>query len=236
MTNRLKAYYNELTYRLLRNKWTRYARNSTFLCDVLMFHHISDTSIDIDPSCQSTVAQFKEILNSRITAGYKYISLAELKKIIENHAEGKYATVTFDDVPHNFITTAYHILHELEIPFTLFITTSFLNDPNYLSKEDIIQLSKDPLCTIGAHTVTHPMLRKCTDPYTEIVQSKQELEQILGKPVNYLAYPYGRRTAVSHKIEKLAQKAGFKLAFGTIQTPISFRTSKRKFYLPRVIK
>ena len=148
----------------------------------------------------------------------------------------KHAVVTFDDVPHNFITTAYPILKEYNIPFTLFITTSFLTDPEYLSESDIVTLSHDRLCTIGAHTVTHPMLRKSEDPFSEMLQSKQTLEKILGKPVKYLAYPFGRQSSISHKVQRLAQKAGFSLAFSTIQTSINDRSARHPFFLPRVIK
>ncbi len=236
MISRIKAYYWEARYRLLKRKWDKGRNGSVIDCDVLMFHHISDAHVDIDPTCQSTVAEFKAILDSRINNGYTYIGIEQIEDIINNHKSGKHAVVTFDDVPHNFITTAYPILKEYNIPFTLFITTSFLTDPEYLSESDIVTLSHDRLCTIGAHTVTHPMLRKSEDPFSEMLQSKQTLEKILGKPVKYLAYPFGRQSSISHKVQRLAQKAGFSLAFSTIQTSINDRSARHPFFLPRVIK
>lgn len=236
MLKRIKAYYWEARYRLLKKYWDSASRNSTICCDVLMFHHVSDVHVDIDPSCKSTVSEFKTILNSRLYNGYTYINIERLEEIIANKTPGKFAIVTFDDVPHNFITTAYPILQALKIPFTLFITTSYLSDPEYLSEKDIIELSKDPLCTIGAHTVSHPALRRCADPVFELSQSKAILERILNKPVKYLAYPFGRQSSISRRVQKIARCVGFSLAFSTIQTPINDRSAKHTFFLPRMIK
>ncbi len=49
------------------------------------------------------------------------------------------------------------------------------------------------LCTIGAHTLTHPMLalQKERDAMAETGRSKQRLEEMLGHPVQHFAYPVG---------------------------------------------
>ena len=72
--------------------------------------------------------------------------------------------------------------------------------------------------TIGAHTINHPILKvlPVAEQQTEIVQSKQQLEQWVGQPVNHFAYPNGvfdrdfDDTAVN-----IVQQVGFSTAVAT---------------------
>ena len=71
---------------------------------------------------------------------------------------------------------------------------------------------------IGAHTINHPILKvlPTVEQRTEIVQSKQQLEQWTGQAINHFAYPngvFGRdfdETAVN-----IVEKAGFNSAVTT---------------------
>lgn len=79
------------------------------------------------------------------------------------------------------------------------------------------------------------MLRYSDNISYELKHSKNILEELLGHKVDYLAYPYGRQSSVSRKVQTIAKKTGYKCAFGTIQTPISDVSEKNMFYLPRVV-
>lgn len=59
--------------------------------------------------------------------------------------------------------------------------------------DQVIQLSNDPLCTIGCHTLTHPRLDHLSynDQEKEIVCSKRLLESIINNEVRHFAFPYG---------------------------------------------
>lgn len=59
--------------------------------------------------------------------------------------------------------------------------------------ETIKAISKEELITIGAHTMTHPILRNESDISSEkqIKNSIIELSKILGKEIRYFAYPNG---------------------------------------------
>jgi len=63
-----------------------------------------------------------------------------------------------------------------------------------LSWEQIIELAAEPLCTIGAHTVSHPALPTLSDEKIrkELSEGKKRIEEIIKKPVKHFAYPYGR--------------------------------------------
>lgn len=62
-----------------------------------------------------------------------------------------------------------------------------------ISSESLKILDADPLCTLGAHTVSHPRLDTLSldDQQKEITQSRQELEALLGHPVHHFSYPHG---------------------------------------------
>ena len=63
-------------------------------------------------------------------------------------------------------------------------------------------LDADPLCTIGAHTISHPKLDTLSpeEQIKEIKQSLQELEALLGHPILHFTYPHGAYNAATLKI------------------------------------
>ncbi len=87
-----------------------------------------------------------------------------------------------------------------------------------MSWEEIAQLAADPLCTIGAHTVNHPMLKKVPDNSavrSEIKMSRAVLEGALGKRPEHLAYPVGDVTSAGPREFRIASELGFKTAVTT---------------------
>ena len=65
-----------------------------------------------------------------------------------------------------------------------------------LTPESISKMAASALVEWGAHSLTHPMLPLCTKDQIEIEvkESKNDLESLLGSPVNYFAYPFGEHT------------------------------------------
>jgi peptidoglycan/xylan/chitin deacetylase (PgdA/CDA1 family) len=65
--------------------------------------------------------------------------------------------------------------------------------------------------TIGAHTHTHPVLTSLprTAAEEEIRISKEELESLLGCPVNHFAYPFGMRRHFSQSLRSYCLSIGF---------------------------
>lgn len=230
-----KNSFNRLADLFLTFLWKKAESFSRSSCYVLMFHHVTDEFVDTDASCLCRVDKFRETLTQMLDEGYSFISLDDVYSFVLSPIGQKLTTVTFDDVPENVYHNAYPILKELDIPFTLFITTNFIGRKGYLTSEQIVEMSKNSLCTVGAHTETHPMLRNVNNHYEEMFNSKKVLEELLKKNVNYLAYPYGKHSSISLKVRKEAKKIGFKCAFGTIEAPITRLSAYWKYYLPRVI-
>ncbi len=84
--------------------------------------------------------------------------------------------------------------------------------------QELVEISADPLCTIGAHTVTHPMLMKVPDDgaaRAEMEMSRAVLEAALGKRPEHLAYPVGDPTAAGPREFRIAAELGFKTAVTT---------------------
>ena len=78
----------------------------------------------------------------------------------------------------------------------------------------VIELSNDPLVTIGAHTIHHYNLRQLTAEQVrqEIEESKKILETKTGHPVHHFAYPFGSRTEAGAREFAIAAGCGFKTA------------------------
>jgi len=76
----------------------------------------------------------------------------------------------------------------------------------------VVALSREPLVTIGAHTVHHYNLKQLTVEQVrwEIQTSKERLEEKIGRSVYHFAYPYGSRDEVGKREFLLAVESGFK--------------------------
>ena len=83
-----------------------------------------------------------------------------------------------------------------------------------MSSQQLQALAKSKHVTIGGHTVTHPALAYHSIEYQqhEIVANKQTLQQVTGKKIDLLSYPYGNFS--DHTID-IVSKAGFTAAFST---------------------
>jgi peptidoglycan/xylan/chitin deacetylase (PgdA/CDA1 family) len=87
---------------------------------------------------------------------------------------------------------------------------------------------------IGAHTLSHPMLSQSSPDvaWSEISESKRNLEQALEQEMWALAYPFGDSSSVTSREMEMAKRAGFKAAF--LNAGGGFGTQTPKFVLPRL--
>ncbi len=100
-----------------------------------------------------------------------------------------------------------------------------------MTSNEVQTIVSDGLVTIGAHTVSHPMLSGLgeTACRREIAQSKRVCEDITGRPVMTFAYPYGDFDIMAREAVKTA---GFVLACSTRSGPAA--ATSDIFALPRV--
>lgn len=220
---------------LLAWYWNKYTNTSSFVGRIIVYHHITDEPLNDKPSCICSVDVFKQTLEQLKGAGYSFVSLDEMMKIMGSQRKDKFIAVTFDDVPQDVYENAYPILREKQIPFALFVSNKYIGQDGYLTERQIVEFSKDPLCTIGAHTLTHPFLRHVNNSLDELKGSKNSLEGLINKKVDYLAYPYGRHSSVPTHVRKQAKNVGFKCAFSTIPALVNAKSAKCKYFLPRIV-
>jgi peptidoglycan/xylan/chitin deacetylase (PgdA/CDA1 family) len=86
-----------------------------------------------------------------------------------------------------------------------------------MSWDELKPFAKDPLITIGAHSITHCNLARQSAEIAsqEMVVSRARIEEAVQRPVVHLAYPYGDRIAAGAREFALAQAAGYKTAVTT---------------------
>ena len=175
--------------------------------NIIMVHHVCD----VEPlvySCVISTNGFKEYVKDK-----KLIAVnTALKSISKNN--GAYV-LTVDDALDDLYTEIYPICRENNIPLTAFISVDLLDNEGYITTEQLIEMSRDPLVTIGSHGCTHVKLNECDDAQAryEICESKKKLEDIIGKQI--FAYAYSNGVASKRDI-KLVKKSGYKYAFGVI--------------------
>jgi peptidoglycan/xylan/chitin deacetylase (PgdA/CDA1 family) len=85
-------------------------------------------------------------------------------------------------------------------------------DRSALTKEEVIQLSKDPLVAIGSHSISHISLPNISAEAQkkELSDSREILEMWTGHGINYFAYPSGD---YSDDLKVLLKDCGYELGF-----------------------
>ncbi len=190
---------------------------------VLLYHAVSDTwphQLSVSPGALE--AQLQLLLRQ----GYRPVTAAEAVS-----GEGKLLHVTFDDA-FTSMRQGLPILERLGVPATVFACTGYADDPRPLSVSELadeLHTHADELRTMSwgelreldgrgdieveAHTVSHPHLPTLSDEELEeeLTASKRRLEEELGSPCRFLAYPFGE---CDDRVRAAARAAGYEAAFG----------------------
>jgi len=150
-----------------------------------------------------------------------------------NCAEDRQAAVTFDDGFQSVIENALPELRARCIPSTLFVPSGCLGEPqkwienndHYDFAEVIVpveileKLKDDSLVHIGSHSVTHSNLLKIQEheAWSEICQSKDDLENIVEREIRGFSFPFGNYSGYHVRV---AREAGYKRVFTILPTVI----------------
>jgi peptidoglycan/xylan/chitin deacetylase (PgdA/CDA1 family) len=183
---------------------------------VLMYHRVNDGDDDRDMTVST--ANFKKHMEY-LSKDFNVVSMDELISMCKMNVspDRDTAVITFDDGFKDNYTDAYPILKTNGLSATIFVSIKFIDSVYGLDREDIAEMSRGSI-TIGAHTLTHPVLAE-VDLQTaeaEIAGSKSELERITGSEVKYFAYPYGKkdRDFTDGSVD-IVRNSGFIAAFST---------------------
>lgn len=176
---------------------------------VLNYHQVRNSfnSLAISPSDFST--QMAYLINN----GYVPITPDELESGLSGEIElpDKPVVITFDDGYDDNYLNAFPILQGYGIRATIFIVPAFVGKKNYLTWEQIKEMSDNGI-SIQSHTLNHTKLEELPDDEirSELLNSKLVLEEHIGKPVNFLAYPTG---TYNLHIAGIAKDVGYKGAY-----------------------
>ena len=117
-----------------------------------------------------------------------------------------YRICKIDEIPSNdfcislsiddgYICTldAIQLLENYKIPVTLFITIDTIDKPKYLTSKDLLSINDLSNVTICSHGYTHKKLGLLSHDIqlTEIIQSKEYLEEKINVSIPGISFPHG---------------------------------------------
>lgn len=156
--------------------------------------------------------------------GYQGLSMRDLEPYLMGDKKGKAVGITFDDGYQNNLVQALPALQANGFTATCYGVSSMVGGTNAW---DAGKVAQKPLMTqqdwlawqaagmdVGSHTQTHANLKELPDEQArqQIVQSKAELEQLLGSEVRHFCYPYGW---FQPQHEEMVRTAGYVTATST---------------------
>lgn len=203
---------------------------------ILMFHDLVADGAPLPDEYACSFSDFCRILEDCRENGFSFIPLDALLDANARDVRRKKCVLTFDDGYESLAALAEPYLRKLGIPFTAYITSGWIGTPGYLSADALIRLADHPLCTIGSHTVTHPMTRflPAEAVRRELVDSRAAIGRITGKPVAHLAFPFGSAYACSLRDARIAAGCGYKSAALTTPTAYARPLLYPRYRLPRL--
>lgn len=199
-----------------------------------------------------TPPDFEQQLQHLVDAGYTVIDMDQaLNGMRGGWLPDKPVVITFDDGFENQMQ-AFAILKRFEMKATFYIIDGGpasdwcigagrkyhldTQPPGgcgdaYLTWDQVRELDRSGLVTIGGHTIDHPNLASETleEQQHEIIDGKSELEKQLGHTVRHFAYPYGSFDSTTIMI---AQQAGYQTAVTT--RPGDYQEAGAEYTLRRV--
>ena len=120
--------------------------------------------------------------------------------------------ITFDDGYRDNLTVALPLLEKYQLPMTLFVVAGFVGRQNFLSEDELREMAKHPLVTIGSHGLWHRHFTQLSqkDARFELIESRHRLRNIIGAPIELLAWPYGECNA---ELEALSGECGYRASW-----------------------
>lgn len=148
---------------------------------------------------------FREQLAYLRGNGFRGLSVTEALGETRRKARG--VCLTFDDGCETDLLVAAPLLKASNFNATFYVTVAHLGRRGYLTSQQLRELSGQGF-EIGCHSMNHVYLTDLPLErlQTEIVESKDRLEQLTGKQVAHFSCPGGRW---DKRVATLAEEAGY---------------------------
>lgn len=191
---------------------------------ILLYHRFGPTVAD---SMTITDSNFEDHLRYLKDNGYKVIPLRQLVEYVRGKGPEpapKSVVIVVDDGHKSVYSDMLPLVKKYNIPVTLFIYPSAISNAKYaMTWDQLRSLQSTGLFEVDSHTYYHPNFRqekKKLSPaaYKKLVdyqlkRSKEKLEKQMGRPVEYLAWPFG---IIDDELFEEARKAGYVATFSIV--------------------
>tara|TARA_B100001121_G_scaffold39047_1_gene33407 strand:- start:282 stop:1337 length:1056 start_codon:yes stop_codon:yes gene_type:complete len=176
----------------------------------LMYHRFEENKY---PSTNIRISDFKEHLKIIQESGIEFVNPKNFEDQLKKNKLQRKILLTIDDGFLSFYKNAWPILKEKKIPFILFVSTREVGVFNYMTWDQIREISKEDFVEIGNHSHTHEYLADESNKQIkeDISKSISIFKKNLGKNSAFFSYPFGE---YSNDFKKIIKDFGFKYAFG----------------------
>ncbi len=191
-----------------------------FGATVLCYHIVESPQ---DPRMEVSRETFRQQMRYLAMTGYNVIPLRSLYEYVT----GKRASlprnavvVTIDDGWRSTYTEVFPEMKRYGFPFTVFIYPQIIGQTSHAMSWKQVKEMSDAGVDIESHSYSHPFLTRRRHAeldqkaygawlQRELVESKKMIERATGRPVLFLAYPFGD---FDHYLVDSVNRAGYDVA------------------------
>ena len=175
-----------------------------------MYHRFEENKY---PSTNIRIDDFKKHIEIIEQNKIKFINPKNFENELKDNKLQRKILLTIDDGFLSFYENAWPILKDKKIPFILFISTREIGAFNYMTWDQIKEISKEDFVEIGNHSHTHEYL---VDENNDLIQKDIEksisiFKKNLGKNSSFFSYPFGE---YSINFKNIIKNLNFRYAFG----------------------
>jgi peptidoglycan/xylan/chitin deacetylase (PgdA/CDA1 family) len=196
----------------------------SIVCPILYTHEVASQAV------------MRRFLLGLLGAGYQPITLAGIDGAMAGRIDppGGCVVLTFDDGLLSQSLNAVPVLADMQVPAAFFVLPGF-NDGvhRYMGPVELLALANAGF-EVELHTCNHPNLpnlarRNLSAFYAELSDCRGILEDLIGRSVDYIAYPSGAYDAT---VLDAVARFGFRGAFTTrASATLNYRSP---YTLPRI--
>ena len=209
--NKINIYTHYKIQKIREMYWRRklHKESLSMMTTVLCFHNVS--------------AEIDSIYNIKADHLEKILDLIEDDIIsIDEIGKKNGVVITFDDGYKSAYTIVYPMLKNRNMPFVVYISTDYIDRPNYLTSNEICLMAEDEdICEIGSHMCSHSKTREMSDSLIRLEweKSRDILNKITHKEIRHCALPYGSVLSCSKKSIDIAFQMGYETVATTCAIP-----------------
>jgi peptidoglycan/xylan/chitin deacetylase (PgdA/CDA1 family) len=195
-----------------------------------MYHQVGEFSRPAaHRSTYCHIRRFRAQMRYLKLAGIPVLSMDDAYAVLfeQRSFSGHGVVLTFDDGCQNFADFAWPVLKSYGFAASVYVVSALVGKPSewfardgreappIMTAETLRALHREGV-NFGPHTLSHPRLSGLPREQMrhEIVESKRQMEEILGEPMQDFCYPYGD---YDDAVVKTVREAGFRAALSCIR-------------------